>query len=107
MMRAFVFILYFFLALPWGFAQEVDTVKTKDVIIKPISEERTAKNKTLYQRLRNYLRSHKLTKNLDDLILIEDNSSPLLELPLLPPPLLPLKRLRFRGKLSVILLSLP
>lgn len=76
MMRAFVFILLFFLAMPYGFAQEVDTVKTKDVIIKPISEERTAKNKTLYQRLRNYLRSHKLTKNLDDLILIEDNSSP-------------------------------
>ena len=37
MMRAFVFILLFFLAMPYGFAQEFDTVKTKDVIIKPIS----------------------------------------------------------------------
>nr|WP_314558507.1 hypothetical protein [uncultured Capnocytophaga sp.] len=75
MIRAFVFILYFFLAIPLSFAQTVDTLQTKDTIVRPIKPERVAKNKTLYQRIRNYLRSHKVTKNLDHLIVVEEHTA--------------------------------
>ena len=69
-MMRLLFILSFWLGMTSLFSQTVDTleVKTKDTLIDPINPQRSAKNKAFYEKIRTYLRKHRLTKRLDDLI---------------------------------------
>ena len=69
-MMRLLFILSFWLGMTSLFSQTVDTleVKTKDTLIDPITPQRSAKNKAFYEKIRTYLRKHRLTKRLDDLI---------------------------------------
>lgn len=76
-MMRLLFILSFWLGMTSLFSQTVDTleVKTKDILINPINPQRSAKNKAFYEKIRTYLRKHRLTKRLDDLIQTPDRKS--------------------------------
>ena len=75
MRKTFTLIALFLLGMNYLLSQEIDTLKVKDSLLEGISPEREAKNRVFYERIRNFFSKYKLTKNLNNFIIIEEKTS--------------------------------
>ena len=75
MRKTFTLIALFLLGMNYLLSQEIDTLKVKDSLLEGISPEREAKNKVFYERIKNFFSKYKLTKNLNNFIIIEEKTS--------------------------------
>ena len=75
MRKTFTLIALFLLGMNYLLSQEIDTLKVKDSLLEGISPEREAKNRVFYERIKNFFSKYKLTKNLNNFIIIEENTS--------------------------------
>ena len=75
MRKTFTLIALFLLGMNYLLSQEIDTLKVKDSVLGGISPEREAKNRVFYERIKNFFSKYKLTKNLNNLIVIEEKAT--------------------------------
>lgn len=72
MKKNFALILLFLLGMNTLLSQPIDTLRVKDLLLQGISPEREVKNREFYKKIKRFFNKYKLTKNLNDLIVIEE-----------------------------------
>ena len=72
MRKTFTLIALFLLGMNYLLSQEIDTLRGKDSLPQGISPQREMKNRAFYKKIKNFFGKYKLTKNLNDLIVIEE-----------------------------------
>lgn len=76
MRKTFTLIALFLLGMNYLLSQEIDTLRGKDSLPQGISPQREMKNRAFYKKIKNFFGKYKLTKNLNDLIVIEEKKVP-------------------------------
>ena len=76
MRKTFTLIALFLLGMNYLLSQEIDTLRGKDSLPQGISPQREMKNRAFYKKIKNFFGKYKLTKNLNDLIVVEEKKVP-------------------------------
>ena len=72
MKKNFALILLFLLGMNTLLSQPIDTLRVKDSLLQGISPEREVKNREFYKKIKRFFNKYKLTKNLNNLIVVEE-----------------------------------